>query len=87
MGVLPLQFKPGESAAGLGLTGEETFEIVGLAEALASGFKDGRELTVKANDKTFRVIARIDTPKEVEYYTHGGILPYVLRQLVAGRGS
>jgi aconitate hydratase len=83
MGVLPLQFKPGQNAASLGLTGEEVYEVVGLADALKSGFANGRELTVKADGKTFQAVVRIDTPKEIEYYTHGGILPYVLRQLVA----
>ena len=88
MGVLPLQFKPGENAASLGLTGEEVFAIDGLAAGVAGGFKSGRELTVRAkkadgSEKAFRVVARIDTPKEVEYYRHGGILQYVLRQLMA----
>ncbi len=83
MGVVPLQFKPGQNAASLGLTGEEVYSVEGLAAALSSGFTNGRELTVRAGDKTFQVIARIDTPKEIDYYRHGGILPYVLRQLVA----
>jgi aconitate hydratase len=87
MGVLPLQFKPGESVASLGLTGEETYEILGLAAAIATGFADGRELVVRATAddgsvKLFRALARIDTPQEVLYYQHGGILHYVLRQLV-----
>jgi aconitate hydratase len=87
MGVLPLQFKPGESAASLGLTGEEVYDIHGLTDAIAAGFARGaRTLTVtaKAADgttKTFQAIARIDTPQEVLYYQHGGILHYVLRQL------
>jgi aconitate hydratase len=86
MGVLPLQFKPGENVASLGLTGEEIFSIDGLAAGIASGFKAGRELTVKARrpsgkEIVFQALARIDTPKEVEYYQHGGILQYVLRQL------
>jgi aconitate hydratase len=88
MGVLPLQFMPGDGVAHLGLTGEEVFAVEGLADAIASGFSDGRVLTVKAlgpdGEKTFRAIARIDTPQEVLYYKHGGILHYVLRQL-AGR--
>jgi aconitate hydratase len=83
MGVVPLQFKPGQNAASLGLTGEEVYSVDGLADALSSGFAKGRELTVRADDKSFQVIARIDTPKEIDYYRHGGILPYVLRQLVA----
>lgn len=88
MGVLPLQYKPGQSTALLGLTGEEVFAIEGLAAAVASGFKGGRELTVRAkcadgSEISFKAVARIDTPKEVEYYRHGGILQYVLRQLMA----
>jgi aconitate hydratase len=90
MGVLPLQFKAGESISWLGLTGEEVFAIEGLAAAVASGFKMGSELTVRAKradgfEKTFKVVARIDTPKEIEYYRHGGILQYVLRQLIAAK--
>jgi len=80
LGVLPLQFKDGESPESLGLTGKETFTIAGLAEA------DGvpRELTVRADDKEFKVTARIDTPKEQRYFQHGGILQFVLRQLLEG---
>ncbi len=82
MGVAPLQFMPGESAKSLGLTGKEVFEITGLAAG-------GGEVTVKAgpadggNTLTFKARVRIDTPKEREYYRHGGILQYVLRQLAA----
>ncbi|MCS6879883.1 MAG: aconitate hydratase AcnA [Oscillochloridaceae bacterium] len=88
MGILPLQFKPGESAESLGLTGREVYDVLGLKEAVALGFAGGRTLTVRAtgdNDtvKTFEVIARIDTPQELQYYVHGGILQYVLRQLLA----
>jgi aconitate hydratase len=87
MGVLPLQFRAGDTVTALGLTGEEVFSIEGLASGVATGFKGGRELAVRAkrpdgSEKTFTVIARIDTPKEVEYYQHGGILQYVLRQLM-----
>jgi aconitate hydratase len=78
MGVLPLQFKPGENAAALGLTGEETFSVEGVAGSLNGG---GRTATVRAGNKTFQVDVRVDTPQEVEYYRNGGILPYVLRQL------
>jgi aconitate hydratase len=85
MGVLPLQFMPGENAAAHGLTGEEVFSVEGLAKAVESGFAGGRTLTVRAKgndgEKTFRAVARIDTPQEVLYYKHGGILQYVLRQL------
>jgi aconitate hydratase len=79
MGVLPLQFRQGESVESLGLTGRETFTIHGLAEADSVP----RELTVRADDKEFTVIARIDTPKEQRYFRHGGILQFVLRQLLA----
>jgi aconitate hydratase len=79
MGVLPLQFADGESAQSLGLTGEEKFTITGL-----SGEDDiPRTLTVKADDHEFTVTVRIDTPKEQRYYRHGGILQFVLRQLLA----
>jgi aconitate hydratase len=74
MGVLPLQFKDGESAASLGLTGYETFSIEGVA-ALP------REVTVRADGLEFAVTVRIDTPREGDYYRHGGILQYVLRAL------
>ena len=80
MGVLPLQFKDGESADSLGLTGHETYSITGLE----NGASKTAQVTAKTNDgkKThFEVIVRIDTPKEVEYMQHGGILQYVLRQL------
>jgi aconitate hydratase len=81
MGVLPLQFKPGESAESLGLTGTETYSISGI-EALNSGITPN-EVTVTADDKTFTAIVRIDTPGEADYYRHGGIMQYVLRSLVA----
>jgi aconitate hydratase len=88
MGVLPLQFKEGENAASLGLTGEEIYSVEGLAAGVANGFAKGRNVTVRAkgadgSDKTLTATVRIDTPKEVEYYQHGGILQYVLRQLLA----
>jgi aconitate hydratase len=79
MGVLPLQFQEGESVKSLGLTGQEKFTVEGL-----SG--DGnvpRNLTVKADGKEFEVMVRIDTPKEQRYFRHGGILQFVLRQLLA----
>jgi aconitate hydratase len=84
MGVLPLQFEDGEDRMTLGLTGEETYEVDGIADALVPK----KRLTVRATSadgatKTFTAVCRIDTPVEVSYYTHGGILPYVLRQLVA----
>jgi aconitate hydratase len=81
MGVLPLQFRAGESANTHGLTGTETFEIHGITEGLAPG----KTLTVIAKgpsgDKSFEVRCRVDTPIEVEYVLHGGILQYVLRQM------
>ena len=80
MGVLPLQFADGESVDSLGLTGEETYTVTGL-EGLADGAPLPRRLAVQADDKRFEVVLRIDTPKEADYYRHGGILPYVLRQL------
>jgi aconitate hydratase len=77
MGVLPLQFRAGESSEILGLTGEETFAVTGLA-----GAEDmPREVTVRADDKEFRAVVRIDTPREADYFRHGGILPFVLRSL------
>jgi aconitate hydratase len=79
MGILPLEFPDGESVETLGLTGHETFEITGLEDAGADGFP--REVTVRADDKELTCRLRIDTPNEVEYYRHGGILQYVLRQL------
>src|SRR3989454_840659 len=86
MGILPLQFQPDQGVQALGLTGRERFDITGLAAVLAEGFPHGKELGVKATrpDGTsfqFRTIVRIDTPQELQYYRHGGILEYVLRQL------
>ena len=84
MGVLPLQFEDGTSAASLGLTGSEKFDIIGLNAAL----KPQQFLTLRITGedgkvKDVPVRCRIDTPIEIDYYQHGGILPYVLRQLVA----
>jgi aconitate hydratase A / 2-methylisocitrate dehydratase len=81
MGVLPLQFPEGESADSLGLSGEEAFSITGLAEPLNAG-ELPRTVTVKADDTEFEARVRIDTPKEAEYFRHGGILQYVLRSLL-----
>ncbi len=82
MGILPLQYKDGDNAASLGLSGKEVFAIEGLGDGSA------REVTVRAvaddgSEKTFQTRVRIDTPQEIEYYRHGGILHYVLRQLAA----
>jgi aconitate hydratase len=79
MGVLPLQFLPGEDAAHHGLTGEEVISIAGIS----AGVTPKKRLTVQAGGKSFTVIARVDTPQEVEYIAHGGILQYVLRQRAA----
>ncbi len=82
MGVLPLQFMPGENAQTLGLTGKESYDIQGLGDGSAKMVT----VTAKSDDgasKTFDARVRIDTPQEVEYYRNGGILPYVLRQLAA----
>ncbi len=81
MGVLPLQFEAGSSVASLGLTGAEVFDISGL-EGLADGAPMPPTLQVRTDGGVaFEVLLRIDTPKEADYYRHGGILPYVLRQL------
>ena len=90
MGILPLQFHAGEGADTLGLTGDESFDIAGIAEKIATRFATGREIKVIAravdgSTKEFFAVARIDTPQEMLYYQHGGILQYVLRQLLAGR--
>jgi aconitate hydratase len=79
MGVLPLQFLPGDSVPSLGLAGDEVFDITGL-EGGGEGPLPAR-LSVRAGEVSFEVVLRIDTPVEAEYYRHGGILPYVLRQL------
>ncbi|MDQ6874083.1 MAG: aconitate hydratase [Actinomycetota bacterium] len=81
MGVLPLQFMPGDSAAKLGLTGHEVFDVLGI-EVMNSG-ETPREVTVLADGHEFRAQVRIDTPGEAEYFRHGGIMQYVLRSLVA----
>jgi aconitate hydratase A / 2-methylisocitrate dehydratase len=77
MGVLPLQFRNGETRASLGLTGHEEFSIVGIENG------DADEVTVRADDKEFRTRVRLDTPREREYVRHGGILPFVLRRLLS----
>ncbi len=82
MGVLPLQFPDGETAESLGLTGEETFSVEGVA-ALNDG-STPRTVKVTAGDTTFDAVVRIDTPGEADYYRHGGIMQYVLRSLLKG---
>jgi aconitate hydratase len=84
MGVIPLEFQPGDSVSSLGLTGWETCEIEDIAGALSSS----KRLVVRARDdrgqsKSFTTTVRVDTPEEALYYQHGGILPYVLRQLLS----
>ncbi|HMI69418.1 MAG TPA: aconitate hydratase AcnA, partial [Solirubrobacteraceae bacterium] len=83
MGVLPLQFADGDSAESLGLTGEEEFAVTGLAEPPNAG-ELPRAVKVRAGDTEFEARVRIDTPKEADYFRHGGILPYVLRSLMGG---
>ncbi len=80
MGVLPLQYLPGQSAATLGLTGTESFEISGITE-LNTG-PAPKSVTVSADGKSFQALLRIDTPGEADYYRHGGIMQYVLRSLL-----
>jgi aconitate hydratase len=80
MGVLPLEFVSGETRQSHGLTGFETITIEGVDEALTPR----ATLTVVADGKRFQVRCRIDTPEEMNYYRHGGILPYVLRGLAKG---
>jgi aconitate hydratase len=78
MGILPLQYRDGENAESLGLTGRETFAIEGIENG------EAHEVTVRADDKEFTARVRLDTPREREYLRHGGILPFVLRRLLAG---
>jgi aconitate hydratase len=85
MGVLPLQFREGTTAQSLKLEGTELFDVLGLS----AGIKPQQELTlritrVNGQVEQVPVVSRIDTPIEVEYFLHGGILPFVLRQLVGG---
>ncbi len=85
MGILPLQFLPGQSAESLGLTGEEVFDLTGIADVVEK-FAAGNQLTIRATEsdgsaREFAALVRIDTPQEALYYKHGGILQYVLRGL------
>ncbi len=86
MGIAPLQFRDGEGAEELGLTGREAYDVEGLSAGLAADFDPGLEVTVRATgengETTFRALVRLDTPQEAEYYRHAGILQYVLRQLL-----
>jgi aconitate hydratase len=89
MGVLPLEFLVGENAQTHNFDGSEIVDIVGLAEGIESGFKAGRQIAVRVrkadgSTRTLTTRVRIDTPREVEYFRHGGILPYVVRELLRG---
>lgn len=88
MGVLPLEFRKGETAESLGLTGKETFDITGIAGPI----KPLQEMQVTATNEDgasvqFTVVARLDSAIEIEYYRHGGILQYVLRQFLEKNGK
>jgi len=83
MGVLPMQFLPGQNRESLGLTGFEKYTITGIPEAVANGAKARVWAKDDSGEKTFEAVVRIDTPQEAEYYRNGGILPYVVRQLAA----
>jgi aconitate hydratase A / 2-methylisocitrate dehydratase len=90
MGILPLQFLPEEDPDTLGLKGDEVYEVVGLADLLKNKLSSSRQVTVRATSPggtttEFCALVRIDTPQEILYYEHGGILQYVLRQLLAGK--
>jgi aconitate hydratase len=90
MGVLPLQFLPGQSQDSLGLTGVETFTIAGLSKAIEGDFSPGQRVAVSAKaadgkETKFEALLRIDTPNEAQYYRHGGILQYVLRGLLKAK--
>ncbi|MDO8757477.1 MAG: aconitate hydratase AcnA, partial [Elusimicrobiota bacterium] len=87
MGVLPLQFLDGESAATLGLTGYETFDILGLPAVSPRGLLCVRATNDAGQTKEFKVLCRIDTPIELEYYRYGGVLRFVLGQMLAGTGK
>ena len=85
MGILPLQFLPGESASGLGVTGLETFDVLGISD----GIEPGQQVRVRASgsagaEVAFGAILRIDGTAEVDYFRHGGILQMVLREMLAG---
>jgi aconitate hydratase len=77
MGILPLQFLEGETPSSLGLTGREEFAVEGVQNG------DAAEVTVRADETEFHARVRLDTPREREYFRHGGILRYVLRRLLA----
>jgi aconitate hydratase len=87
MGIIPLEFPAGETAESLGLTGHESISIDGIATGLANRFADGKSVCVRAvaadgTERDFLAKVRLDTPQEMEYFRHGGILQYVLRKLL-----
>jgi aconitate hydratase len=82
MGVLPLQYRDGETAQSLGLTGFEEFTIEGVSKLAPKMTVEVSALDKSGKEKIFQTVARADTPEEVNYYRHGGILPYVLRQML-----
>ncbi len=90
MGILPLQFEDGESADTLGLKGTETFDVIGLSEAMKDRFRNGRNVSVRARGENgeameFTTVVRLDTPQEILYFLNGGILQYVIRRLLSGK--
>jgi aconitate hydratase len=86
MGILPLQFLPGENAESLRLTGDEIFEIRGVRDVIER-FVSSQRVRVRTGDKEFDALVRIDTPQEALYYANGGILQYVLRQLLSSKSQ
>jgi aconitate hydratase len=82
MGVLPVEFEPGQTRDRLGLTGREVFDIEGIVRLKPRAQLTVRAVTPEGDEKTFSAVARVDTPDEVTYYHHGGILQYVLRQML-----
>jgi aconitate hydratase len=92
MGILPLQFLAEENPTTLGLSGAEIYSVTGVSQGLAEGFASGKNVRVTATREDgvsiqFQAIVRIDTEQETQYYRHGGILHYVLRQLLGGGGE
>ncbi|MEA2615678.1 MAG: aconitate hydratase, partial [Chloroflexota bacterium] len=84
MGILPLQFQPGESAESLGLSGRETYTLRGIAGGLAPGGEvEVAARTAGGSEIAFTVVARLDSLTDVDYHRHGGVLPLVLRQLMS----
>jgi len=84
MGILPLEFEKGQNRESLGLGGEEIYSIQGIEKDLKPGKKLNLSVRANSGEKKFTALCRIDTPVELSYYQHGGILPYILRQLLKG---